>query len=232
MLALMIASMASSVVKRAFGFGSWHDIPRRCVATNMVSENTAFIALGSNVGRKAQNIHSAIVELRKIGSVVSTSFLYQSEPMYFTDQPSFLNGVCKLSTSLPAAELLNALKSIETAVGRQKTFANGPRALDLDIVFFNNDIVQLDDRLVVPHPRLHERSFVLKPLHDIDPTFVHPRLKRSVQSLLEEFHERNPNEKLLRVIPCVNRESNSTKYIHVNDGLPLIMGILNVTPDR
>ena len=104
--------------------------------------------------------------------------------MYIVDQDAFLNAVCLLETDLGHLQLLDALKGIETDLGRRTTFKNGPRVIDLDILMLSDQLVD-EDRLEIPHPRIAERSFVLKPLCDIDPNLVHPVEKKTVKEMLQ-----------------------------------------------
>lgn len=212
--------------------------------------NVAFIALGSNLGDRAHNIHSAIDALRQLGEVKATSYLYQSAPMYFTDQAPFLNAAIELHVDAhrcaSSHHLLRELKKIEAQCGRQKTFANGPRVIDLDLLFFNDEIstIAVDDLpLAVPHPRIVERDFVLKPLVDIAPHFHHPTAQQTIEQLWQQFQQQQSEKSpsagsdapatripLRRVIPCMNRVLKRTKYLTLGER-PLIMGILNLTPD-
>lgn len=127
----------------------------------------AYLALGSNLGDRKRTIERALDLLDGRGiSVVNTSQLYESDPMYVTDQPHFLNAVCCVLTTLPPHRLLAACKQIEDELGRVKTVTNGPRAIDLDILTYGEERIDTED-LVVPHPRIEERDFVKVPLSDI-----------------------------------------------------------------
>ncbi|KAL8932808.1 MAG: hypothetical protein Q9216_006665, partial [Gyalolechia sp. 2 TL-2023] len=122
------------------------------------------LALGSNVGNRISMIEQACVEMSRRGlKILKTSSLYETEPMYKTDQSPFINGVCQIETTLAPLELLDQLKSIENQLGRVKTVENGPRTIDLDILLYGNQTVD-HERLQIPHPRISERDFVLKPL--------------------------------------------------------------------
>lgn len=195
-----------------------------------MKKNSCLIALGSNIGDRSSNLNQAFKELSKIGKVKSTSDLYQSEPMYHEDQPRFFNAACLIETELGPHQLLSELKLIESKIGREKTFQNGPRVIDLDILFFNDQVVNTDN-LIIPHPRAQERSFVLRPLLDIDKTFVHPTIKKTISQLYNEL-PKSAKEPLKRIIPCFNHVSQMTNHIVLDSGFPIIMGILNVTPDR
>mmetsp|Transcript_13564 Transcript_13564/g.14745 ORF Transcript_13564/g.14745 Transcript_13564/m.14745 type:complete len:257 (+) Transcript_13564:12-782(+) len=190
----------------------------------------AYIALGCNIGDKVQSLHTAFTKLNTIGTVKKTAYLYRSKPMYHTNQPAFLNTACLLRTSLSPEELLHELKKIEKEIGRQETFRNGPRAIDLDIILYDNERVQLEN-LEIPHPRMSERAFVLKPLHDLAPHLTHPISQKTIQELYQQL-PLTALEEIDQVIPCRNRLTKNSRYLVLNSGLPLIMGILNVTPDR
>lgn len=135
-----------------------------------------YIALGSNLDDRLANLKAAIQGLAPSVLVMQRSAIYETEPWGFTDQPSFLNMVVSARTDLAPLDLLKHVKNLEQVLGRRPTFRNGPRLIDLDILFYDDLILQLPD-LVIPHPRLHERAFVLVPLMDIAPDLVHPALQ-------------------------------------------------------
>lgn len=124
-----------------------------------------YLALGSNQGNRIAAFEDAIERLEsEMVQILDTSFLYETLPMYVTDQPLFLNAVIKISTSLNPLQLLELLKKIECLLGRDLNGTrNGPRIIDLDILFFN-DLEICSDQLIIPHPRIQEREFVLRPL--------------------------------------------------------------------
>jgi 2-amino-4-hydroxy-6-hydroxymethyldihydropteridine diphosphokinase len=143
------------------------------------------------MGDKLANCRQGIVALSTSGASIlkSQSPFYKTEPVDFLDQDWFINAVVKIETTLDPIQLLNTLKSIERRVGRvQDPVRYGPRILDLDIIFYDN-LVLKTPQLVIPHPRMHKRCFVLKPICDIDPTIVHPVLKKDVQHLLDHLEE-------------------------------------------
>jgi len=144
---------------------------------------TVFIALGTNIGARQQNLQSAIQALESQVQIVAESSVYQTAPVGYLDQADFLNQVIKVETQLSPEALLRFLKGLEKDMGRKKTIRDGPRVIDLDILFFNDVVLELPD-LQIPHPRLHERAFVLVPLADIAPEFQHPVLKKSISQLL------------------------------------------------
>jgi len=151
-------------------------------------QSTAFLSLGSNVDAR-KNILSGISALRQEFSEVALSPVYQTEPVDYKDQDWFINYVVKMETVLEPLVLLDQLKAIEHHAGRTRDSVRfGPRFLDLDIIFYD-EIVMDHPRLVIPHPRMHKRRFVLKPVCDIDPHMNHPVFHCTMQSLLEKINE-------------------------------------------
>lgn len=151
--------------------------------------HTVFLALGSNVGNKKQHIKHAVTALKKHISNITSAKLYETKPMYYEDQDMFINTVIKGQTNLAPKELLAFVKHSERELGRQTRFQNGPREIDIDILFYDQLIYESID-LVIPHPRISERTFVLEPFADLDPEFVHPQLKKSVKQLLTALQKK------------------------------------------
>jgi 2-amino-4-hydroxy-6-hydroxymethyldihydropteridine diphosphokinase len=146
-------------------------------------EHIVYLALGSNLGVPSANLKNAINNLTPQMNVRAKSSVYETAPWGYTDQPAFLNQVVKAETYLEPEALLQHLKRLESVMGRVPSFQNGPRLIDIDILFYD-DLV-LDSPIVqIPHPRLHERAFVLMRLHDLSPDLVHPVLQKSVSELL------------------------------------------------
>ena len=135
-----------------------------------------YVGLGSNLGNPAENISSAISQLEKMPLVTSLvcSSLYRSEPVGFEDQPDFVNAVCSMKSGMQSDKLLQFLQQIEQEAGRQRDNVRwGPRTLDLDLLLYG-DLAISTPTLVIPHPRMHERAFVLYPLQEISPDLVIP----------------------------------------------------------
>jgi 2-amino-4-hydroxy-6-hydroxymethyldihydropteridine diphosphokinase len=147
----------------------------------------AFIALGSNLGDKRKNIEIAIEKIKEKGiKILKVSSIIETEPYGYKDQDSFLNAVCLVETSLDPFSLLRVLLNIEEEMGRKRTFKWGPRNIDLDIIFYD-DLVIESEELIIPHPDAHNRTFVMGPISEIEPDFVHPVLKRKVIDIYNDL---------------------------------------------
>ena len=149
---------------------------------------TVIIALGTNLGDRQANLETAVSALSPEVAVSARSRLYETAPMYVTDQPAFLNMAVAGETDLDPQALLAHLKHLEAELGRTPTFRNGPRMIDLDILYYADQVIDTED-LVVPHPRIAERSFVLWPLRDIAPDLHDPRQSRSVSEMYQALGE-------------------------------------------
>lgn len=149
--------------------------------------HTAYLGLGSNVGDREEYIEQAIFLLSKTPGikVIKKSTNYETEPEGNTDQPQFLNAAVQIQTTLDPYKLLSIVQETENALGRERDVEWGPRTIDLDILLYDDQIIS-DDKLQIPHPLLHERLFVLKPLSEIAPNAVHPALERTILDLYEE----------------------------------------------
>ncbi len=146
--------------------------------------NTVYILLGSNMGNsKAQLLLAAEKIEIKIGKIIKASSLYTTEAWGKKNQPNFINQVLIVKTSVEASNLIKIVLTIEEGMGRKRTTKNAPRIIDIDILFFNNEIINTQN-LVVPHPEIHNRRFVLVPLVELSPFYMHPFIKKSMSELL------------------------------------------------
>jgi len=146
---------------------------------------TAYLGLGSNLGHRESNIASALKMLGQEARILKVSSLYETEPVGYKDQPWFLNCVCSVETNLSPQALLELAKTIEKNLGRKPTLRFGPRPIDIDILFYDDLILDSPD-LVIPHPRLAERPFVLLPLREIAPKLAHPLLGATIEELWQK----------------------------------------------
>ena len=148
-----------------------------------MEEHIVYLALGSNLGNRLANLKQAVAALSPQMELKAKSHVYETPPWGYKDQPKFLNQVIKVRTYLEPEQLFKHIKRLEVTLGRRASFQNGPRLIDIDILFYD-DLVLNTPALVIPHPRLHERGFVLLPLMDIDSGLVHPVNKKSVREMV------------------------------------------------
>jgi 2-amino-4-hydroxy-6-hydroxymethyldihydropteridine diphosphokinase len=149
-----------------------------------MANHTVYLSLGSNLGDRAGNLLAAIAALAGAGvRVTKASSLYETEPVDYLEQPWFLNCAVEAETALAPLALLHALRRIEAQLGSQKEFAKGPRLLDMDILLYGDETIELPE-LQIPHPRMLQRNFVLAPLAEIAPTLMHPSWPANVAELL------------------------------------------------
>ncbi len=145
------------------------------------------IGIGSNLGERLQNCQNALGFLKEKGLILrKLSSYYETEPWGVTGQPAFINATMEAETFLPPDELLHVLKDIEEIMGRTKNIKWGPRIIDLDILFYGDEIIQTEP-LNIPHPLLHERDFVLLPLDEICPDKIHPIIGKTIRQLKEDL---------------------------------------------
>lgn len=160
---------------------------------------SVYISLGSNLGNKKKNLLSAIILLKEHDKIriIDISPFYKTEPVDYLDQDWFVNAVLKAETFLEPQELLNFLKETEVKLKQgKKSIRFGPRIIDLDIIYYGNIIINTK-ALVIPHPRMHERCFVLKPLCDIETEIVHPVYKLKPDELLTKLNNKDNQEVML-----------------------------------
>jgi len=148
--------------------------------------HTIFLALGTNLGDRPKNLETAISSLPPSVIVQKRSSIYETPPWGFEDQPAFLNMVLQAETEFSPWKLLKYIKKLEGRMGRKRTFRNGPRLIDIDILFYDQ-LETEQSGLVIPHPRIAERAFVLKPLAEIAPDLLHPVLQISMKELLSRI---------------------------------------------
>ena len=150
--------------------------------------HTVYVAFGSNMGNKQEYIDNALKELEGYEDIriIKCSDIYETEPYGGVEQDKFLNGVVKIETLKTPETLLKCLNTIESSAGRVREIHWGPRTLDLDIIFYD-DLIMYTENLIIPHVDMQNRDFVLKPLCDINPYYIHPVLKKSVTELLGEL---------------------------------------------
>ena len=157
--------------------------------------NKVFIGIGSNLGDRISYCKKAIDEISGFAKITQASSLYETDPIGKEDQPNFINCIVEISTDLSPQNLLKDLNSVEEKLGRVRHEKWGPRTIDLDIIFYNELVIN-DENLEIPHPRAHQRRFVLEPLSEIAPEFIHPKLNLSVSELLKKIDDHKSVKKL------------------------------------
>ena len=149
----------------------------------MNMNHTLYLSLGTNLGNRTENLKQAITSLPPQMTVKKKSKIYETPPWGYTDQEPFLNQVILATTYLEPEPLLKHLKRLEVALGRKASFRYGPRLIDIDILFYD-DLILETPALIIPHPHVHERGFVLVPMMDIAPDHVHPATKKSTREMI------------------------------------------------
>ena len=157
--------------------------------------NSVFISIGSNLGDKIGNCKIAIEEIAAFAKILKVSSCYETEPLGYEEQPNFINCAAEICTDLSPHDLLTKLNKIEDKLGRVRLEKWGPRTIDLDIVFFGNQVIN-DENLEIPHPRAHLRQFVLEPICEIAPEYLDPVLNQTVSVLVKECEDNKQVVKL------------------------------------
>ena len=160
-----------------------------------------YIGIGSNLNGKnnetpLQNCKKALVELKKEVNICKISSWYKSEPIPVSNQPWFINGVIEISTDKSSLDLLEFILSIEKIFGRVREKKNEARILDLDIIDYKKKILYIKNKLIIPHPRMHERSFVLQPLSELNPKWMHPIKKKGIKELIRNLNDKQKISKI------------------------------------
>lgn len=182
-----------------------------------------YLGLGSNLGDRYGRLIEALDRLQAYIALDAISSIYETEPWGYADQPRYLNAACGGETDLAPQELLGAVKTIELELGREPTFRYGPRTIDIDILLYGDRVID-QDHVSIPHARLHERDFVLAPLHEIAPAAVHPKFGKTIEALSV-------------AIDLSQVKMFATRPLRVGSSWwhwgrqTYVMGILNVTPD-
>ena len=195
----------------------------RIKETNKVA-NLVYLSLGTNLGSRHNNLQDAVDALGKVAAIEAISPIYETAPWGLTDQPTFLNICLKAKTLLDPEALLITCQEIERQFGRVQLVKWGPRLIDIDLIYFNDQIVD-DDNLIVPHPQIDQRAFVLAPLADIAKDFIDPESRLTVSTMLDKIDASG-------VVRLEGVEGRLQRPAKLAWGVKTyVMGILNVTPD-
>jgi 2-amino-4-hydroxy-6-hydroxymethyldihydropteridine diphosphokinase len=154
--------------------------------------NKVYLSLGSNRGARAGSVRKGGKLLaEKTGNIINTSSIYETPPWKMVDDTNFLNQVILLETNFTAVQLMDIIIQVEALIGRIRTQNKyEPRIIDIDILFFNDEVIN-EEGLIVPHPLIQERRFVLEPMAEIAPTYIHPALRKSIIQLLDECSDKS-----------------------------------------
>tara|TARA_B100000029_G_scaffold172996_1_gene169466 strand:- start:10247 stop:10759 length:513 start_codon:yes stop_codon:yes gene_type:complete len=162
-----------------------------------VFQNKVYIALGTNLGNWKRNFNQSFVELNKLGFINNFSSVYISKPYGYKNQNLFYNTVIEFKTHFNPIKLIKSLKLIEKKLKKKKIIKNGPRIIDLDIIFYNK-IILTNNLLTIPHPRAHLRDFVLYPIQEMNPFYRHPSEKKTIKELINKLENKFILKKIKR----------------------------------
>lgn len=162
-----------------------------------IQNKKVYLGIGSNLGDRLSNIKKACILLaeNKNIKIIQQSSIYETVPVGYKDQPDFLNGVIEIQTSLPPRRLLKVLKNIEKKLGRTKSIKWGPRTIDLDILLYEDKVVK-NGTLIIPHPEMYKREFILVPLAEIASEIIHPLKKKTILELYKKLPRTHKVKKL------------------------------------
>lgn len=156
-----------------------------------------YMLLGSNLGDREMMIQQAVERIEaEIGVISARSAYYETEPWGNTDQPPFINMAIAVRTLMPPLEVLETALNIEKSLGRKRLVRWGSRTIDIDLIFYADDIIAIEDKLYIPHPEMQNRRFVLEPLAEIAADYIHPVLKKSIKELLQSLTDITSVEKI------------------------------------
>ena len=168
-----------------------------CLGVTLQRMNSAYLITGGNIGqRREQLAYAAKLIEERCGSIIDRSSIYETAAWGKTDQEPFLNQAIVLETSLNARDLLNEILYIENLMGRDRIEKYGPRIIDIDIIFFNHQKIR-ESGLIVPHPEMTKRRFVLQPLNEVIPAYIHPVYFKTVNELLIQCEDALPVKKII-----------------------------------
>lgn len=156
-----------------------------------------YMLLGSNLGDREMMMQQAVERIEaEIGVISARSAYYETEPWGNTDQPPFINMAIAVRTLMPPLEVLETALNIENSLGRKRLVRWGSRTIDIDLIFYADDIIAIEDKLYIPHPEMQNRRFVLEPLAEIAADYIHPVLKKSIKELLQSLTDITSVEKI------------------------------------
>ena len=168
-----------------------------CLGFTLQRTNSGYLITGGNIGSRQEELnYAARLIQERCGTIIDRSSLYETAAWGKTDQESFLNQALVLETTLNARDLLNEILYIENLMGRDRVEKYGPRIIDIDIIFFNHQVIR-ENGLIIPHPEMAKRRFVLEPLNQVIPAYIHPIYYKTVSELLDQCDDSLPVKKII-----------------------------------